>query len=202
MLTEGLAELVPPGVQRYFRAPIRSTTVSVSRVPGTVSSPTSRLVWREGMCGHLQFRSGRCPTRAGEVAVSVADTRNYGWRTGSAVTMEERVGDPAAVKAHPAPRARLRVVGVYTVVPGDYWYGAGPTGQSGTAAQNTRQPLIDDWLTPRSTLAGTAAVGWLDPAEEVDLRLNRAVVARSSASDLRCRGSASGPHHPRTRWGR
>jgi hypothetical protein len=71
---------------------------------------TIGLVWRDGVCDHVSFADGRCPTARGEVTISTSLSRNNGWTVGDEV--------------RPARGGPLRVVGVHRPppAPGDYWF--------------------------------------------------------------------------------
>jgi hypothetical protein len=144
----------------------------VTEVPDALSSPTGSLVWRTGACAHLRFGSGGCPDGVREVAVSEADAQNYGWKVGSRIRVVERLNDPT-LDPNAAPRPTLRVVGVYTVQRGAYWFGRLVSGRSGTADPDTRQPLTDDLFVDASTVSGGDAPEWLAPVAELDLPLDR-----------------------------
>lgn len=129
---EQLAAYLPPDLAAHFDPPIRQRAVVV-RPAGRADVLTTRLTWREGQCAHLRFTAGRCPSRAGEVAVSAAElTATPAWGVGRRIDVSE--WDEAVPQNAPPPRRTLTVVGVYTPVPGAYWLGdtltgyAGPTG--------------------------------------------------------------------------
>ena len=65
----------------------------------------SLLVFREGACAHLVFVEGRCPTAAGESAVSARSQRDYRWRLGTPLPMVARFSGFGHVTT--------RVVGIY-----------------------------------------------------------------------------------------
>lgn len=163
---------VPDAIRRHLGEPVASGRVTVTEVPDDVSSPTGALVWRTGACAHLRFGSGGCPDSAREVAVSEADAQNYGWKVGSRIRFVERVNDPTLDK-DAAPRPRLRVVGVYSVRRGDYWFGRLVSGRSGTADPDSGQPLTDDLFVDPSTVSGVDAPAWLAPIAELDFPLDR-----------------------------
>lgn len=170
-----LTSLVPPDVRADYGPPVPSTTVTVTRLPGGSSSPTGPLMWRRGMCAHLSFTSGGCPRAVDQVAISVDDARNYHWRVGSRLGVQETVVSQAVPQDASPPRVTMTVEGVYRPRPGTYWSVTPLTGRSGTTTQGgTRQPLLDTWLTPRAGLVdGPEADRWVDPVNEVDLELAR-----------------------------
>lgn len=170
-----LTDLVPRAVRPHLRAPVASYTVSMFRWPTRdPSAPVGPLMWRQGMCAHVRFVSGRCPTGVDHVAVSAADARNFGWHVGSRFHLQERVLDPTAHNTT-GPHPTMRVVGVYRVRPDPYWYGAPPVGRSGTVDQDSKHPEVDAWLTTRATVDGSLrrSTTWVDPVSEVDLALKR-----------------------------
>lgn len=134
---------------------ILSISVPVTQYPVTFTSRDSDLLWRQGMCAHVRMLSGRCPTAAGQVAISSADAEQMHLRVGSALSIYQ-TPDPPAIPVRPSTRLRLRVSGVYAQVDGPYWFDSVLTGQSGTPDSFGRKEG-DDWLTARSTLAGSYA---------------------------------------------
>lgn len=53
----------------------------VNAAGGGEPAQTTRMVWRQGFCAHLVFVSGRCPTGAGEAAISSRTLDGgYGYR--------------------------------------------------------------------------------------------------------------------------
>jgi hypothetical protein len=71
------------------------------------------LVWRTDVCAHLRFRSGRCGTATGEVAVSASLAALNHWQTGQRVQ---------AARGGP-----LTITGIYLPpdASGDYWFSRG-----------------------------------------------------------------------------
>ena len=170
-----VAEDVPAEVRRYLRDPIPSGRLVVTERPGGPASPTGPLVWRAGMCDHLSFRSGDCPDRPLEVAVSAADAGNYGWKVGTRIPVVERLNDPE-LDPEQSPRPTLEVVGVYDVQRGDYWFGRLVSGRSGSPDPDTDQPQTDDLLTDPATFGGTGAPAWQAPVTDLDFPLDTAAV--------------------------
>lgn len=168
-----LEGLVPHSARPYFGPGTNSTTVAVTRLPATPLSLTTTLLWRQAMCSHVRFTAGACPRSPGQIAVSTSDVANDDWRVGQTIRVQERVDDPVLAKTRHAPTAVLRVSGVYALRPGDYWFGTAVTGRSGTSDPDTRAPRDDDWLTARSSLAGTRAPPWVAPSNDVDMALDR-----------------------------
>jgi hypothetical protein len=169
---DAVAAAVPDDLRPYLREPTPSGRVAVTRRPGATYSPTGPLTWREGFCDHVTFRAGACPARALEIAVSEADAANFGWKVGTRIPVFERISDPT-LDPDDAPRPTLRVVGVYGVQRGDYWFGRLVSGRSGSSDPDTSQPQTDDLLTDAATLTGPDAPGWLAPTVELDFPLDR-----------------------------
>src|SRR6478609_2487080 len=143
-------ETVALGLPRTYRAdfhpPILAYGAASSVLPGNPSDPAGQLVWQSDACDHLTFTQGGCPTQAGEVAISPADARIFGFEVGSTVQVagaDDNTGSPGV--------ARLRVVGVYTQDPGDYWLGQSLTGRAGVSSPTDPKIQHDVWITSRDT---------------------------------------------------
>ncbi len=65
---------------RLFAAP-----VTAAETTAQVNSQTVPLVYRSGVCGHLRFTSGHCPSAARQVAVSTSTARLMHWHTGQSI---------------------------------------------------------------------------------------------------------------------
>jgi hypothetical protein len=104
--SSGAADLLAPRVRGQERSWL------------TTEGQSSLLVWRDGACGHLRIVSGRCPTAAGEAAVSRATATLDRWQAGDGLDAD---GIP------------LTIVGVYTPIDPDepYWSGRGYFPQEG-----------------------------------------------------------------------
>ena len=123
-------------------------------VTGSASSGASQyeqaqLLWVQDFCAHVTWRTGRCPTRVGEAAVSSAVTRRLRWRVGTPLTLNDLsasttgydanvAGDttwerPPGDLSPPNPQVKLRVVGVYQVsdVTDSLWMGEPPNADGG-----------------------------------------------------------------------
>ncbi|MEP6631771.1 MAG: ABC transporter permease [Lapillicoccus sp.] len=165
---DALAALVPGDIRGRFAAPVASTALDVRLMP-LIGQPGGRLLARDGMCAHVRFTSGRCPTAPREVAVSTDQARAYAQPLGTSLEVGEF--DAAVSTPEAAPRTSLTVVGVYEPVDGAYWFGDRLTG---AAAQRLG---YDTMLTPSATLTGpvTAPNGgpatWFGPRYGVDLPL-------------------------------
>jgi hypothetical protein len=140
---DALSQLLPESIKGYFGTPVRSTAVDVRRMP-LGGEPGGRLLNREGMCEHVRFTEGQCPSAAREVAVSPDQARVYETRVGATIDVAEFDGAVSSLDA--APRTTLKVVGIYEPVQDPYWFGDRLTGE---AAQKLG---FDVMLTPLQTL--------------------------------------------------
>ena len=97
-------------LNRLFAPPVTAAETTVQADHQTVP-----LVYRTGVCGHLRFTSGHCPSAAREVAVSTSLAFLLHWHTG------QRIAVPTW--------GHLVITGQYQItVPGAstrYWFGAG-----------------------------------------------------------------------------
>ncbi|HET7477563.1 MAG TPA: FtsX-like permease family protein [Dermatophilaceae bacterium] len=165
---QALGELVPDAVRGLFGTPVASTSVEVRRLP-LLGEPGGRLLARERMCDHVRFTVGRCPSAAGEIAVSADQAAVYAMPVGTTARVGEWDGAVSLPEA--APRTTLRVVGVYEQLGGTYWFGDRLTGQS------SKRLGFDTMLTPAQTLTDevTAPTGgaasWFEPHYALDLPL-------------------------------
>lgn len=179
--TDRLAALVPADIRRYARPPVPSTVVNLAARSSSSIPTVGSAIWREGMCTHVSFASGDCPTGAGTIAVSTADAKLYGWQVGSRLTATETgvvpLGSyderfPAPGQMAP-PQATFTVAGIYRFTPGgDYWYGKTLTGRSGVLDPDSKKPQFDDWLMDQKTIQST----WVVPTNEVDFPLDKGKV--------------------------
>ncbi|MEP6648782.1 MAG: ABC transporter permease [Lapillicoccus sp.] len=165
---DDLAELVPDTVRDMFGTPILSTAVDIRRMP-LAGEPGGRLLARDGMCDHVRFADGRCPSAPGEIAVSADQAQVLEMPVG--VTLDVGEFDAAVSQVDATPRTTLRVVGVYEPLDGPYWFGDRLTG-------SVSQRLgFDTMLTPVETLTGlvTAPDGkptrWFQPQYAADVPL-------------------------------
>lgn len=145
MPPEALDALRPEAVRALFSAPVYGMNVLASWkrpgwADGGVLSVRAPLTWRDGFCAHLTIRKGRCPAKAGEVAVSTADVANY----------TVAVGNPlrASTTDNPALQG-LRVTGIYEADRSDpFWYAVTPVGRSKASDSGGAGDLL---FTPRET---------------------------------------------------
>ncbi len=183
---DALAGLVPDAVRGLFGVPVGSTSVDVRRMP-LAGQPGGRLLTREGMCNHVGFTSGRCPTASGEIAVSAAQAAVYSMPVGAVVDVGEFDGAVSLLQA--APHRDLRVVGVYAQVDSAYWFGDELTGRA------SKRLGFDTMLTPPRTLTDpvTAPSGgstsWFALRNVVDVPL---VVGRVGADEIAGLGATVG----------
>lgn len=88
--------------------------------PGDSGGPRARIAAREGLCGHLRLRAGRCPAAGAQgqplqAAVSPRLARRLGLRPGSRLEATMGRGEPVA--------PGLVVTGIYEPTPADPWWG-------------------------------------------------------------------------------
>ena len=136
---DALEQLPPDTIRPFFGPPVASSAVDVRRMP-VAGEPGGRLLARDGMCEHVRFADGRCPTAQGEIAVSADQVKAYATPVGATLDVAEFDGAVSSLEA--APRTTLRVVGVYEPLDGPYWFGDRLTGP---AAQKAG---FDTMLTP------------------------------------------------------
>ncbi len=114
--------LLPSGrFASFYRPPVTSTELAVSFTAGETIAGTS-LVARPGLCQHLRFATGRCPTAPGEVVAS----------TSSAAVLHLVVGSQVPIKGvglsrpaeQPLRPLKLKVVGLYVPFDPDdaFWF--------------------------------------------------------------------------------
>lgn len=133
-------------------------------------SQVSVLAPQDG-CARLLLTVGRCPGAPFEIAVTAAEAKLQGWQLGATLTAPEHV--TRGVETTPFAKP-FRVVGLYTQ-PKDpasvaLWMYHQLDGKAGRATLDQEpQPLMDDWVTTRSTFA----TGWSSDRVEVDYLLDR-----------------------------
>jgi hypothetical protein len=165
-----LVGLVPAALRQWFLTPIPAVTLVAATGAGVPVHAEGRLLARAGACDHLRVVAGTCPTAAGQLAVSTADAKNFGWQPGSRVPAIEVLpkGTPGA-----AAQETFTVSGVYEPSRDGFWDGWALTGVSGT--QPDRQLVAHDaWVADETALAGDAT--WRNPVQIVDLPLDRGAV--------------------------
>ncbi|MEP9365356.1 FtsX-like permease family protein [Nocardioides sp. CN2-186] len=137
---EDLLRRVPASTQDHYLGPIVGYSADVRPLPEGVQDPAGSITWRDGQCDHLTFVDGACPTGPGDIAVSKADAKIFGYDVGTTFRV---AGDSRS--------ATLTVTGVYEQEAGDYWFGLVLTGYSGVSDPVSGIRQHDVWLTPRET---------------------------------------------------
>lgn len=175
LMPEAITEALPPSLLALSGEPVAGMRYAQQVVPAPGKKPSPVVLRsREGMCDHLEI-AGRCATKAGELLVSAADARAWGWREGTVLRLYQEKHDRLDDER---PDLELTVVGTYTV-PDDpgYWLGSPPDGKSGVPQPDLDNlPGVDDLLTPAATFAGTLPTATLT----VDLPLDRSAVTLNS----------------------
>lgn len=157
VLPAEVAERVPADLAAVSGDPVEAMRQATRVVPeaGKQASPVV-LRSRTDACDHLEV-DGRCPQAAGEILVSGADAKAWGWKAGTTLEIpdDKYAGRYPNVDAEPPP-IDLTVVGTYAVRedPG-YWLGDRPDGKSGvTTPDLDNLPLVDDLITAEATFEG------------------------------------------------
>jgi putative ABC transport system permease protein len=139
------------GGSNYFGAPIVTADLGVTTTATTNGQLyQSDLVARTGVCGHLQFASGGCPTARSSVAVSTRSARALGLETGDHLTVSV---------ARSRTPVSLTISGLFR--PGNpeagYWWGENflAFGQGISAMK----PLLDDFFADRATVLAASPPG-------------------------------------------
>lgn len=179
--TEELTQLVPGSLRAALRRPVVGQLVQLTTRSDAATPTAGALAWRDDACAHLTLTSGRCPSGAGEVAVSTADAANFDWSVGTRLPAiekqpEETLGRPASMT--------LTVTGVYAAPRGRYWDGWNVTGMSGTSPDRD-EVLHDTWIADRATFE--TAPTWRNPSSQVDLAVDH---ARTRLDELLRTGAA------------
>ncbi|MFL6077693.1 MAG: FtsX-like permease family protein [Mycobacteriales bacterium] len=164
--------LVNPGLDKYYDKPIASLESSVPGglgflLPGSVTGLdiargpirvrpedidyTAVVIWRQGICKHLTFDSGRCPTTDDQVAISAR----------AAKTAKVKVGDTIGIVTTSAngKTATPRIVGgIYRADATDpYWFDDTPyRGQS--YPDPNKAPQLDVVVATEHYVASTEIV--------------------------------------------
>ncbi len=150
-----VTELLPRDLTRVSEEPIEAMRHGTTVVPQEGKKPSPMVLRsRTGVCDHLEIE-GDCPSAAGEIVVSGADAKAWGWQPGT--TFE--IGQEKYTRFEPdPPPVELTVVGVYEVAqeaPG-YWLGDRPDGKSGVPQGDMDHvPAVDDFLTAEATFRDT-----------------------------------------------
>jgi putative ABC transport system permease protein len=143
---EQVASALPPEYRSDFHPPILGFRATAGVLPATRTAPGGDLIWRDGMCDHLSFSDGRCPSAAGEIAVSEDDRKILGFEVGQRV----RVGGATDGDGNQS-ELRLTIVGTYRQDASPYWFGQSLTGHAGSVSGAGAAFVHDNWVTPRDT---------------------------------------------------
>jgi hypothetical protein len=181
---EQLGAQVRGRLRTAFLPPQPSVTLSAdARSPKGVAL-SAEVLWRRGMCEHVRFTSGRCPTSAGQVAVSSVDAKSWHWRVGEQIPLTPpRSTTPTT---QPPTNTSVRITGVFQQRRGDYWYGTSLTGWSGAQDPDSGSVRTDRILTARAT----TVTDWahqnptLDLSSQMDFPLRKDVVGIDRLMDL------------------
>ncbi len=165
---DALEQLPPDTIRPFFGPPVASSAVDVRRMP-VAGEPGGRLLARDGMCEHVRFADGRCPTARGEIAVSADQVKAYATPVGATLDVAEFDGAVSSLEA--APRTTLRIVGVYEPIDGPYWFGDRLTGPAAQKAGFDTMLTSLETLTEPVTSPQGRPVAWFQPAYGLDFPL-------------------------------
>jgi hypothetical protein len=135
---------------RLFGSPIITTDRPLTAYVGHQPYGAD-LISRTGICDHLVFAAGTCPTAKGTAAVS----------TRSAATLGLHVGQHDLVTLpHSSLPVSLTIVGLYKTpnVEAPYWWGLGQ-GYFGFGFGSSLEPEVDDYVTSQQTALALTARG-------------------------------------------
>jgi len=124
VLEHALTAVAASGVPRGYPRRILSLQASL-KVRGTpgFNDGQTRLMWRDGACGHLQIVAGRCPVGAQDVLISQRTQQATGRRLGQAFTGCTAAPVGAAMCRVSALAPPLVVRGVYALPgPDAFWF--------------------------------------------------------------------------------
>lgn len=173
-----------------------------SRIPGYQLSATfvalrsgsspdvdSRLTYREGVCAHLVLVAGRCPSGAGEAAVSDRTSTGLRWRVGTRLQSDKLEVDALNPQfSDRAPKAVLAVVGVYRPRSETERYWFGQDFFDAHPAKFDEPNTVDSIFVDRSTfesLHGVIGRAVLDlPLDPAGVRLANEVTLRTEVAHL------------------
>ncbi|WP_338748938.1 FtsX-like permease family protein [Janibacter alittae] len=153
VLPSEITEILPDALTDVSQDPIEAVRHGTTVVPQEGKKPSPVVIRsRTGMCEHLEIE-GACPSSAGEIIISSADAKAWGWKPGR--TFE--IGQQKYTRfEQDLPPVELTVVGIYQVTrdaPG-YWLGDRPDGKSGVPQPDMDNvPALDDFLTVDATFA-------------------------------------------------
>lgn len=116
------AEVAKAGVPFAHRRQVLSLQNNMTL--GSALGPArTRLMWRDGACGHLRIVRGHCPTGPQDALVSTRMLRSTGFRLGQQIT--GCPGSPISFQAcfEPNGAVTLTIVGSYALPESDpYWF--------------------------------------------------------------------------------
>lgn len=186
VLPAAITALVPEELAEVSATPIEVMRHATTIVPQEGKKPSPVVLRsRSAACEHLEIE-GRCPSAPGEIIVSAADAKAWGWAPGR--TFEISQSKYTRFEPDPPP-VELTVVGVYTVVddPG-YWLGDRPDGKSGVPQQDLDLvPGVDDFITAEQTFADVlprAVAVVVLPLDTTSATLESLPRAAAAAADL------------------
>lgn len=189
VLPSAITGVLPSELTDVSTDPIEVMRHGTTVVPqeGKLPSPVI-LRSRTGVCDHLEI-TGRCPSAAGEILISSADAKAWGWKAGRTFEIGQR---KYTRFEEDLPPVELTVVGVYEVAQDDpgYWLGDRPDGKSGVPQPDMDNvPGVDDFLTVDATFDGTlpravaVVVLPLDPDEATLESMPRAADAAAALAE-------------------
>jgi hypothetical protein len=150
-LLRASAAVTPAFGATYFGAPIITADLGVTSASTSNGQLyQSDLVARTGVCGHLQFASGGCPTTTSSVAVSTRSAHALGLETGDRLTLSvARSRTPVSLTISGLFRPGHAAAG--------YWWGENflAFGQG----NSTSKPLLDDFFADRATVLAASPPG-------------------------------------------
>lgn len=139
----GLARQV--GLSRWYGPGVISQDAGVFVPDAALSSKggDGDLVSRAGVCSHLHFISGHCPTSAFQVALTQRDAKLLGYKLGEKVKLATKP---------------LTITGIISVANENAPYWMGDSYFSYAIHGGYTPPDLDAFFTPASTLAGLKVV--------------------------------------------
>jgi putative ABC transport system permease protein len=169
--------------------------------PGGSDGPRARIAAREGLCGHLRLRAGRCPVAGAQgqrmqAAVSPGMAGRLGLRPGSRLEATTPPGEPVG--------PGLVVTGIYEPTPADPWWGLRayfppPPGHGAGSDAPIDAVLVDHTALLREldrSLAGSLTVSAERALDPGGVRLNNAAAVVGAITQVRREAwaSAGGTH--------
>jgi hypothetical protein len=135
-----------PSGTPLFGAPIYTNDVGV--IAGRFAAD---VIYRTGVCGHLDLTAGSCPSTASSVAVTDRSATALGVRVGRKVVLS------VTTISHKTFELPLSVVGIFKPpdTAASYWWG---NDYFQYGAGTTRRPLLDDFVVSGTAFAKDAAL--------------------------------------------